>query len=108
MNHPSAEDVHHAVKEIHPKVSFGTVYRNLNILVDQGEARRLESSRGKDQFDGKRPFHAHFRCDRCGVVYDLPLTPDKLTRDLSVKTGHRITGHSIEFSGICSRCQNGS
>lgn len=104
--HPSAEDVHLAIKERHPRISFGTVYRNLNILVDQGEAKRLESSRGRDRFDARQPYHAHFRCETCGELFDLPLTPDRLARDLSGKTGHDIYGHNLEFYGSCAECKS--
>ena len=106
--HPSAEDVHLAMKASHPRVSFGTVYRNLNILVDQGIAKRLESSRGRDRFDAGMPFHAHFKCNICGGLYDLPLAPERLARDLFGKTGHEISGHNIEFYGVCSFCNTGS
>jgi len=105
--HPSAEDVHFAMKTGHPRISFGTVYRNLNILVDQGAAKRLESSRGRDRFDARLPHHAHFRCETCGKFIDLPLAPDSIVRELSGKTGHKISGHNIEFYGICSSCKNG-
>jgi len=103
-SHPSAEEVHEAVKRTHPKVSFGTVYRNLNILVDQGEAKRLESSRERDRFDARRPFHAHFRCDSCGRLYDLPLDTEKIVDELIGTTGHKVSDHQIDFSGICSSC----
>ena len=106
--HPSAEDVHLAMKAGHPRISFGTVYRNLNILVDQGAAKRLESSRGRDRFDARLPHHAHFRCETCGNLYDLPLTPDRIARELSGKTGHDISGHNIEFYGTCSSCKTES
>ena len=96
------------MKETHPQVSFGTVYRNLNILVDQGEACRLESSRGRDRFDAQRPFHAHFRCDSCGGLFDLPLEPDGLVAEMNEKTGHVISGHNLEFSGLCSDCAAGN
>ncbi|RKX88996.1 MAG: transcriptional repressor [Spirochaetes bacterium] len=106
--HPSANDVHQFAREQNPRISFGTVYRNLNILVDIGEVQRLESSRGKDRFDARFPQHAHFRCDTCGNLFDLPLVPDQLIVELSEKTGHKISGHNLEFTGICSSCSSDS
>ncbi|RKX79849.1 MAG: transcriptional repressor [Spirochaetes bacterium] len=106
--HPSAEDVHLFVREQNPRISFGTVYRNLNILVDTGEVQRLESSRGRDRFDARFPQHAHFRCESCENLCDLPLVPDKLIVELSEKTGHEITAHNLEFSGTCSTCSSNS
>ena len=105
-NHPSAETVHIAISEQHPKVSFGTVYRNLNILVDQGEARRLESSRGKDRFDAQEELHAHFHCEECGEVFDLPLNEEALSAAeiFAAKSGHMIREHKVDFMGICASC----
>ena len=103
-HHPSAEDVHAAVKKNHPKVSFGTVYRNLNILVDQGKAGRIESSRGRDLFDGTVDRHAHFRCDSCGRLYDVPVSTAGFVGEVIERTGHRISGQHIEFSGTCADC----
>lgn len=105
-SHPSAEEVHQAVRENHPKVSFGTVYRNLNILVDQYEVRRLESSRGRDRFDAVGTFHAHFHCEKCGRIFDLPLSKETLSvaHEMEKQTGHRITGHQVDFTGTCAEC----
>ncbi|MCK5735605.1 MAG: transcriptional repressor [Spirochaetaceae bacterium] len=104
-SHPSAQDVHLAIQNRHPRISFGTVYRNLNILVDTGAAQRLESSRGKDRFDAQLPQHAHFQCESCGNLFDLPKIPESLIKELSDTTGHKITGHNTEFFGICSSCR---
>ena len=82
------------------------MYRNLNILVDQGEIRRLESSRGRDRFDARMPFHAHFTCTVCGRIVDLPVSESDLAeaRENAAEDGHRITGHMVEFTGICADC----
>ena len=103
--HPSAEEIHLAIAANHPRISFGTVYRNLNILVDTGAVQRIESSRGRDRFDARSPRHAHFLCEKCGNLIDLPLLPETLILNLSEETGHEFSGHKIEFSGICSSCR---
>ena len=107
-NHPSAEEVHSQIKLLYPSASYGTVYRNLNILVKQGEAKRLESSRGKDRFDAQLPFHAHFKCDVCGEILDIPFDTEEMIEDIEARTGHRIGSHSIEFHGICASCSRKS
>ena len=37
-SHPTAEAVYNNIKNEHPRISLGTVYRNLNLLEEQGEA----------------------------------------------------------------------
>ena len=39
-NHPTAEDVFQMVREKNPTISLGTVYRNLNLLVDNGDMQK--------------------------------------------------------------------
>ena len=103
-SHPSAEQVHDVMRKSHPNVSFGTVYRNLNILVDQGEVARLESSRDKDRFDANMPTHAHFLCRICGNLYDLPPLEADPAKELQNRTGHKIEVQNLEFTGICVQC----
>ncbi len=105
-SHPSAEAVYEVMKEHYPRISFGTVYRNLNILVDQGAVKRLESSRGRDRFDARGPSHAHFRCTSCGELFDLdlPVNPESLAESLAAQTGFHVEGHSFEMYGTCLSC----
>ena len=47
-SHPTAEAVYYNIKNEYPKISLGTVYRNLNLLVEQGQALRLDCGDGVD------------------------------------------------------------
>ena len=46
-DHPTAEVVYHHIKEEIPNISLGTVYRNLALLSEMGEIRKIS--------DGRRP-----------------------------------------------------
>ena len=74
-DHPTADAVYASIREEFPNVSLGTVYRNLNLLVDLGEVRRVTIGDGKDHFDADTGTHYHFVCHRCGSITDLPLEP---------------------------------
>ena len=50
--HPTADTVYMHVKEEFPNISLGTVYRNLNLLTDLGEAVKITTPDGGDRFDG--------------------------------------------------------
>ena len=58
-----------------PNISLGTVYRNLNLLVELGEVQKLTFGDGKDHFDADTSLHYHFVCRSCGAVIDLPMEP---------------------------------
>ncbi len=69
MDHPSADMVYDSVKEELPKISLGTVYRNLKELRDSGEAISFVVD-GKEHFDGNANPHIHICCDTCGSIQD--------------------------------------
>ena len=39
--HPTADTVYGNIRKLYPNISLGTVYRNLSLLVDLGEIRKL-------------------------------------------------------------------
>ena len=71
--HPTADEVYMHVKRDFPNISLGTVYRNLNLLTDIGEASKISTPDGGDRFDGRTEPHNHFLCTRCGRLLDLDL-----------------------------------
>ena len=66
--HPTADTVYLHIKEEFPNISLGTVYRNLNLLADIGEALRIPTPAGGDRFDGRCEPHYHVVCTNCGKV----------------------------------------
>lgn len=104
--HPNADWIYQEVKQVLPHISLGTVYRNLRILVESGEALELSFGSTSSRFDGNPENHYHFVCSGCGNVYDLDL-PVKLYLDeqVSKESGHKVLDHRLEFYGICKMCQ---
>lgn len=103
--HPSAETVYEKMRRQFPRISFGTIYRNLTILADQGLVKRIDFAGDRDRFDANLEPHYHFICENCGSVSDLPLTIDgSLNRRVVEETGYRPRNHQIEFFGLCRDC----
>lgn len=69
--HPDAEWIYFKVKEIMPKISLGTVYRNLKELVDSGIIDSVETEQKVIRYDADTSPHAHFICEKCGEVKDI-------------------------------------
>jgi len=103
--HPTAEWVFERVREQMPKISLGTVYRNLSILKQQGKIRELdfgETSRRYDAFVGE---HYHFVCELCGSVKDLDVPPqDDLNERVRTYVPGMIQSHRLDFFGTCNEC----
>jgi Fur family peroxide stress response transcriptional regulator len=107
--HPTADTIYMNIREQFPNISLGTVYRNLNLLVDQGEVQKISHGDGCDRFDGNPAPHYHFLCTRCYCVQDLELTPgalDHVNLIAGAGFGGEIEGHSTFFYGKCKSCNS--
>ena len=72
-DHPTADVIFAELRQKDPSISLATVYRNLKLLSDLGEIRKLSFVSGADRFDPTVKPHYHFVCERCGKVYDIPM-----------------------------------
>ena len=103
--HPSADEIHQIVRKHLPRISLGTVYRNLEILSKLKEIQKLELGGTQKRFDGNPTHHYHIRCTCCDRVVDAPLgLLGDLENRLGDSTGYRVLGHALEFLGICPEC----
>lgn len=87
-----------------PRISLGTVYRNLDRLRREGAA--LEIYCGDFvRYDGNVQPHDHFLCQSCRRVWDLngdqPATG--ATPDLTA-AGFRLKGRYTTYFGLCPEC----
>ncbi len=104
-NHPSADELYERVRTFLPRISLGTVYRNLEILTELGEIQTLELSGSMKRFDGVPKKHYHIRCVQCGRVDDAPIAPlNQIEDELYGATVYTIIGHRLEFTGLCPEC----
>ena len=107
--HPSADELYEIVRNRQPRISLGTVYRNLEILSESGNIQKIEPGCSLKRFDGNPCEHYHIRCVSCGRVVDAPMTPG-LEIDLEQvnSTDFTIIGHKLEFLGLCPQCADKS
>ncbi len=106
-SHPTAADLYEMVRRRLPKVSLGTVYRNLELLSQSGTIQKLTLGGSESRFDGNPDRHYHVRCVRCGRVDDLPGPTEELAREYAVQmAGYEILGHRLEYMGICPDCRD--
>ncbi|NLG26175.1 MAG: transcriptional repressor [Clostridiales bacterium] len=104
-DHPSANEVYREARALDPTISRATVYRNLNLLAENGEIRHVSMTE-VDRFDWRVERHYHLQCTGCGAVVDAPL-PYRPDMDLAVseQTGYRVAAHRTTFEGLCPACQ---
>lgn len=103
--HPTADVVYLNVKHEFPNISLGTVYRNLNLLTDLGDAIKITTPNGGVHFDGRTAPHYHFYCTKCGSVLDLDLDELKFVNEAAAENFDGvIENHSMLFYGTCKNC----
>lgn len=104
-DHPTAEVVYENLRKDFPHISLGTVYRNLSLLVELGEAIKFPGLDGYDHFDGNPNPHYHFICNECNAVIDLKFPNiEDLNSNANKNFDGIITGHSAYFYGKCKNC----
>jgi Fur family ferric uptake transcriptional regulator len=105
--HPTADQVYDAVRERLPNISLGTVYRNLEILAENGLVARVNVGGRQMRFDGDTSRHYHVRCTTCGRVGDVSSGEFReLNEEAQRHTDYVVTGHRVEFVGVCPTCAN--
>lgn len=106
-SHPTAEWIYEQVKREIPNISLGTVYRNLKLLMKEGEIAEVGFAGIMRRFDGNTQNHYHFRCEHCGRIADID-EPVNIESDhkIAQKTGLQVDYHVTEFRGLCKTCQS--
>ncbi len=101
--HPTAEQVFMEMKVNNPKIAQGTVYNNLNALVDEGRIIRISEPGFPDRFDNTTR-HDHMVCIKCGRLADVKL-PD-FTEEIERNSGEKIISYDLRIRYICPECRN--
>jgi len=69
-NHPTANDIHQALKEDYPTISMGTIYNTVHLLRDLGLLVELGFNEGSTRYDSNTRLHINIVCTNCGKIYD--------------------------------------
>lgn len=105
--HPTADDVYVMLKPENANLSLGTVYRNLNLLAENGVIKKLSIPNSSDRFDGDLSEHYHIICNECNKVTDVRLCiKDMLDDEVKKQTGVTGLTYQIVASGVCNDCKN--
>ena len=105
-SHPTADWLYQQLKKEFPTLSLGTVYRNLNILVEQKCIQRLPFGSTHDRYERSQNPHYHLVCQVCGCVEDFEMPYDpRMNEQAQAMSQFIISRHRIDFFGICETCQ---
>ena len=100
--HPSAQMVYVLLREELPRLSLGTVYRNLHQMAQEGMLQELKGPTAR--FDACLAPHAHIRCTCCGRVMDLSALEEPAPVRSAAEAGWQVERYSLMLEGICPAC----
>ncbi len=106
QTHLTAMEVYNLVREKQPNISLGTVYRNLNSLVDYGLVKKIEIPNDSDYFDFNTYDHSHMNCTKCGKVFDIDnKSIDGIKESIEKYYSYKIESYNIVLQGLCENCK---
>ena len=103
-SHPTADWIFEKVRADVPKISLGTVYRNLSVLKDEGVIREIYGTDRRAHYDADLAPHAHFICSDCGQIWDVFGVQEVDWRTLKEMVGCEVTEQRLDFQGRCAAC----
>ena len=105
-DHPTANMVYEQLKVEMPRLSLGTVYRNLNQLADAGRLKKIPLADGSCRFDKTKESHSHIVCDECGAVADVHLPSfESFEHAIESETGYELRSYDVVLRGVCEDCR---
>ena len=109
-SHPTADELYLMVRDKLPRVSLGTIYRNLEIMAEEGIIRKIETRGKLKRFDGNTEDHLHIRCENCDKIEDIFLDDyseieNFIKKAMNNKKNFKFLDFELEIIGLCSECQ---
>ena len=106
--HRESEEIYMAIKNRNSTVSRATIYRTLDLLVQNDFVRKLNLGDGRARYEKKfdSEHHDHMVCNRCGQIIEfVDFEIEKLQDLVAKKYKFILVSHIHQLFGICKECQ---
>ncbi|MCK5065612.1 MAG: transcriptional repressor [Candidatus Fermentibacteraceae bacterium] len=105
--HMTAEEIFEQLREKTDSINIATVYRTLELLVENGLASRSDLGEGNIAYaTGEHGAHIHLVCRHCGSVTEVnDVDIDSLLARISEKHDFDCRPGHFAINGICEKCR---
>ncbi|HHS98517.1 MAG TPA: transcriptional repressor [Chloroflexi bacterium] len=105
--HMTAEEVLEEIREQTRSINLATVYRTLDLLVEEGLASRADLGGGRVVYATARHGpHVHLVCRHCGRVIDADIASfDPLFKEIEARYGFTCHPQHFALYGLCEDCR---
>lgn len=105
--HLTAGEIFERVRRRDPRIAYGTVYRTLHLLAQNGLIQELTFADQSSRYDARVERHDHVHCLQCGVLIDVDVPVALIARHVaSEQSGFDVTSHHTVFAGTCPTCRS--
>lgn len=105
----SPQEIHAGVQVSVPEIGMATVYRNLKLLLDEGEIQSVTLPGENARYEAARlahHHHHHFHCTQCDRVFEVEGCPGPM-HELA-PAGFTVVRHDLTLYGTCAECAGGA
>lgn len=102
--HPTVDAIYTGLHASMPTLSKTTVYNTLKLLVEKGAVNQLTIDERNACYDADTSQHAHFLCNCCGRLMDVPVEGISLSRYSQLPEGTIVESSQLYFKGLCPEC----
>jgi Fe2+ or Zn2+ uptake regulation protein len=106
----ATDDLWQDLLRVDPQLGRATVFRAVEVLVEQGVLDRVSFADGTHRYRvcGPSGHHHHVTCSGCHRVVEIDacLAPELLAA-IERSTDFALEGHSVELFGRCPDCRTG-
>ena len=102
----TAEEIFKIMIIENSQINLSTIYRTLNLLTGKNVLLKTLKGDGTASYELNKMSHKHYiTCSVCNSSALIESCPIKdISEAVSEKTGFKVTGHSLQLTGICSEC----
>lgn len=102
----SAQDIYVKLRRTNQAMGLATVYRSLEALKLEGLVQVRTLSNGEALYSLVQQDKHYLTCLQCGNSIPIKKCPvHQIETDLQNKHEFKIFYHTLEFFGLCNRCQ---
>lgn len=108
-NHPTADNITEYIRNSHPNIATGTVYKVLETLVDNKLIRKVKTDKDIMRYDGILERHHHLYCSECDLIEDY-IDPDldqllkEYFKKKKITNGFKLEDIVLQIRGTFNKC----
>lgn len=104
LGHATSDELIKYLGKIHSDVSLATIYRNLSILIDDRQVKKLKLG-NSDIYETIKEKHYHFICNGCNKIIDIPINYINMKSIPDDILDNTVIDYDLVLFGYCKECK---